>query len=357
MVTSRIKRYAGQITGAVIAAGLMYLSLRNVDMSAMAEALRTANYWWFIPILLVTTASHFLRAWRWRMFLDALPAHNGQENLERVTLTETFYSVMIGYMVNNAAPRLGEFARSANLANRTQRRFSGVFGTVVVERILDLLLLIVILAIIAVLVAGSPAAELLLFDPLKQRFGSMTGTDYALGLSILIAIVSGLVLLPRLLRSRARDGASLASRMAPIIESFRGGMATLFTSPHRFGIAVTSVAIWIGYWMMLYLPLHMMHMIEPFGLDLSTGFVLVGIGSLGFVVPAPGGIGAYHYFVIQTLVLLYAVPTDIAAGFAVITHAAQLIFLTLGGALCLFLQGSNLQEMFSSARRAQSEGA
>jgi hypothetical protein len=83
--------------------------------------------------------------------------------------------------------------------------------------------------------------------------------------------------------------------------------------------------------------------------------VLLGIGSLGFVVPAPGGIGAYHYFVIQTLVQIYSVPYEQAAGFAVLTHAAQLILFSVAGFICLLAQGSSLSSMLQIAKDAREE--
>jgi hypothetical protein len=152
---------------------------------------------------------------------------------------------------------------------------------------------------------------------------------------------------------RGRGSAKFLARLAPIIVSFREGFLTLFRSDKRVGIFVTTVGIWFCYWLMLYLPIFMLHM--PLDLGAETAFVLLGIGSLGFVVPAPGGIGAYHYFVIQTLVLLYAVPYDQAAGFAVLTHAAQLILFSVAGFVCLMLQGSSLSSMLQIAREARDE--
>ena len=137
------------------------------------------------------------------------------------------------------------------------------------------------------------------------------------------------------------------------MNSFRAGFVTLFRSPHRVGIAVTTVGIWFFYWMMLYLPLHMLDMAEPYGLGLGASLVMLGIGSIGFVLPAPGGIGTYHYFIIETLVQLFGVPYDVAAGFAVLTHALQLLLLAVVGFACLLAQGSSLSNLMRSVRAAE----
>jgi len=351
-MSPRIKNVLTQSIGALIAAGLTYLALRNVDFSGMWLALERANYWWLIPLVAGTLVAHLLRSWRWRMFVDALPESERTDGAARPSLTLAFNSVMIGYMINNAVPRLGEFARAANMSSQGKLRFSGVFGTVVVERVLDMVCLMIILVGVALLVAGSEAAETVFFGPLRDRVQSVGPIEIAIVLAIVAAAVFGLVKVPSLLRRRhGSDG--LLGRLAPMIDSFRAGFLTLFKSRNRLGIAITTLAIWIAYWLMLYLPFHMLHMSEQFGLGWEAAFVLLGIGSLGFVVPAPGGIGAYHYFVIQTLVQLYATPNEVAASFAVLTHAAQLVLFSVVGFLCLVSQGSSLSSMMRIARDAK----
>ena len=347
-----VKNTIAQTVGILLAAGLTYLALRNVDFSGMWQALRDANYWWLFPIISAALFSHFLRAWRWRMFIDALPESQRVDAAPRVTLALAFNSVMIGYMINNAVPRLGEFARAANISSQARWRFSSIFGTVVIERVLDLASLILILVAVGVVVAGSEEAEVVFFGPLRSRFDSVGILEITVLAAILAAFVIGLIWLPKLL-GRNSGSSKLLKRLVPMIDSFRVGFLTLFKSKKRLGIFVTTVTIWFCYWLMLYLPFHMLHMAQPFGLGSEAALVLLGIGSIGFVVPAPGGIGAYHYFVIQTLVLLYAVPYDQAASYAVLTHAAQLVLFGIGGFICLLAQGSSLSSMMQIARQAR----
>ncbi len=356
-MTPKIKSLLVQVVGIGLAAGLLFLALRNVDFGGMWEALEAANYWWLIPIIVVTLFAHFLRAWRWRMFLDALPDSESSAGGKRVDLKTAFYSVMIGYLLNMVLPRLGEFARAANLSSQTGLRFSSVFGTVVVERLLDFVTLLLILLAVAFVLAGSPAAEAIFFEPLRARFADLSLTDVLAIVAAISAASALFIWLLRHLASRRDTHGRLLSKLAPLLRSFRIGLTTLFKSPHRLGIAVTSVGIWFSYWLMLYLPLYMLHMIEPFGLGVSTALVLLGIGSIGFVLPAPGGIGTYHYFVIQTFVQIYRVPYDVAAGFAVLTHTAQILLLTIVGFACLLAQGSSFGSILKAARNVESDSA
>jgi len=351
-MTPRIKNAIVQSVSIVLAVGLTYLALRNVDFSGMWHALLNANYWWLIPIIAAALLSHVLRALRWRMFIDALPESERVETAPRVSLGLAFNSVMIGYLINNAVPRLGEFARAANISSQARWRFSSIFGTVVVERVLDMASLILILIVVGVVVGGSPAGEAVFFGPLRARFDSVGAFEIGILVAVLAVFVVVLVWLPSFLK---RNGGSskLLKRLGPMINSFRVGFLTLFKSKKRVGIFVTTVVMWFCYWLMLYMPFHMLHMAQPWGLGGEAALVLLGIGSLGFVIPAPGGIGAYHYFVIQTLVLLYAVPYDQAASFAVLTHAAQLVLFGVGGFICLLAQGSSLSSMMQIARSAR----
>lgn len=352
-MTPRTKNIVMQSVGVALAVGLLYLALRNVDFGGMWQALRDADYWWLVPLFVATMLSHFLRAWRWRMFLDAVPRPESSENGERVDLKTAFYAVMIGYLINMAVPRLGEVARAANLSSQSGLRFSSVFGTVVIERLLDFFALLLILVSVGFILAGSPAAEALVFEPLQTRLDSLSPGDLLL---LALAVVLGAALLfwlPGFLMSRSRVKGSLVSRMAPVLRSFRLGFISLFKSPHRLGIVVTTLLIWFFYGLMLYLPLYMLHMAEPYNLGPDTGLVLLGIGSIGFVLPAPGGIGSFHYFVIETLVRIYAVPYEVAAGFAVLTHTAQVILLTVVGFACLLAQGSSLGGILRAAEKVE----
>ncbi|MEO1076228.1 MAG: lysylphosphatidylglycerol synthase transmembrane domain-containing protein, partial [Bacteroidota bacterium] len=143
----------------VLGGGLLFVALRGVDFSAVGEALRTADYGWLVPLLAVSLLSHYARAWRWRLLLNVLPDEPDTSSdstltdlaKPRASTLQAFYATMIGYMVNQAAPRLGEPARAANLAAVTRHRFSSVFGTVVVERLVDVVVLLAALASVLVL--------------------------------------------------------------------------------------------------------------------------------------------------------------------------------------------------------------
>ncbi|WP_263831519.1 lysylphosphatidylglycerol synthase transmembrane domain-containing protein, partial [Salinibacter sp.] len=128
-----------QIGSFVLAGGLLALAVYGVDMSNIWTAFRKADYRWLLPLVVLVLGSNLFRAWRWQILVEALPDPEDRAgHTARARMLEaSFSSVMIGYMVNYVAPRMGEVARTANLSARTPYRFSSIFGTVVSERIFD----------------------------------------------------------------------------------------------------------------------------------------------------------------------------------------------------------------------------
>lgn len=348
-MTPRLRTRLAQLGSFVLAGVLLYLALRGVDLQAVAEALRTADYRWLIPLVGVLLASHLLRAWRWRLLLEALPpAHEAVHEAmpgeahptSRVRLGTAFAALMVGYMVNYAAPRLGEVVRSAALARRTALPFSGIVGTVVVERIVDVVVLALGLATVPFLLADRlDTLDALFVAPVADRLVGLPLAVLA-GLGVGLLVLAGLVTW-QLVRAQSE---SWFRRMwqqhaRPLARSFSSGVATLVRSPHRAGLVVSTLLMWGCYWLAAYLPFRLLGMTEPFGLAPADAWCLMLLGAIGVAIPSPGGVGSYHFITIQALVYLYAVASSAAAAYAVFVHAAQLLLYVAAGALCLLALG------------------
>ena len=199
---------------------LLWLALRSVDFGALGEVLRTANYGYLVPLAFVAMGAHALRAWRWQMLLEALP------EARPIPFRQAFSSVMIGYMVNYAAPRLGEVARAANLASLTRLSFSGIFGTVVVERILDVLTLGVATLLALVLMAEQMAGLAPLFAPVAD-FVREAPVAWGLIVVLGLGVAGGLLALLVLLLRRSARFEGIAGRVGATLASFRGGLASV----------------------------------------------------------------------------------------------------------------------------------
>ena len=114
----------------VISLGLAYFFYANVDMDAIKKSIREdVNWWWFIPVIVVSIFSHIFRALRWRLQLRAIGVH--------APLSAIVNSIFGTYFVNLLVPRLGEVWRSGYIANREKAPFTKVLGSMVGDRLSD----------------------------------------------------------------------------------------------------------------------------------------------------------------------------------------------------------------------------
>ena len=300
-MTPRLRTRLVQLGSFVLAGVLLYLALRGVDLQAVTESLRTADYRWLVPLIGVLLASHLLRAWRWRLLLEALPPSreatpDGARAASHVRLGTAFASLMVGYMVNYAAPRLGEVVRSAALSRRTSLPFTGVVGTVVVERIVDVAVLVLGLATVPFLLGDRlDTLEALFVAPVADRLAGLPLAVLA-GLGVGFLALMGLVTW-QLVRAQSE---SWFRRMwqqhaRPLALSFSSGVATLVRSPHRAGLILSTLLIWGCYWLAAYFPFRLLGMTEPFGLAPADAWSLMLLGAIGVAIPSPGGVGSYHF--------------------------------------------------------------
>ncbi|WP_263809774.1 lysylphosphatidylglycerol synthase transmembrane domain-containing protein, partial [Salinibacter pepae] len=337
-----------QIGSFVLAGGLLALAVYGVDMSNIWTAFRKADYRWLLPLVVLVLGSNLFRAWRWQILVEALPDPEDRAgHTARARMLEaSFSSVMIGYMVNYVAPRMGEVARTANLSARTPYRFSSIFGTVVSERIFDTAVLgAALLSAVGLLVNRLDVLREQFVAPAWARLQSIP-LDWlaggALGLLLLLVLAIGGA---RWLLQREDSGLGRvwATTLKPAAVSFRKGMTTLVASPRRGAIVLSTVGMWAGYLLMAYLPFRMLHLAEPYGIGILDAWALMAIGAIGILVPSPGGIGSYHYITEQALVHLYGVPSAEALTYAFLTHGAQLVFYTLAGLVAVVYQGSGFR--------------
>jgi glycosyltransferase 2 family protein len=295
----------------------LYLAFRGTDFGKLWGTLLRVNYWWMIPNFACLLLSHFLRAWRWRYMLEPV-----RPNLPMRSL---FSGVMVGYMVNNVLPRAGEIVRPYTIGKLEGISKSAAFGTIVVERIIDMVSFLTLVVLIPLVYQG----------PLMESFPWLVHTAVIvlvvtilfMGIFVVLALRRDLTdkiigwlerVLPRKISGRVEDWAHL----------FLDGFLFL-GRPGRFAvIAILSILIWFLYIMMLYVAFFAFDLQH---LGFSCALVVEAISSIGVALPAPGGTGTYHAFTAQTLSRLYGIDGTLALSYATITHAVGYIGVTIIG--------------------------
>lgn len=317
----------------LLAAAFLWLAFRNVDIAEVWGYVKTINLSWILPLAVTSLAGHFLRAERWRLLIE----HDKKE-LDRVTLMS---GVMVGYILNIVGPRLGEVSRPVYVGKREDLSSSKLMGTIVLERVIDLATMMGLMLIVSIYIIADNSL-------LRQIFGDDTVNFFTEGPAIttvlgIILLVAGIILavfllikLVRIVGRRVEKVQLWIEKIEEIVKMFVDGLLSI-RKVQRWGLFLThTFLIWLCYTLMTYIPFWMFDMQEVYNLTMLDALVITVISAIGIAIPAPGGIGTYHYFVKQSLLVLYAVPAAIGLAYATVTHAAMIIIVSLLTPVFLF---------------------
>lgn len=312
----------------LITALLIWFSLRNLEVPPdqagpagkwdyLLNTWRSASKGWLILMAFIAIISHVIRAERWKMLITP----SGHQT----RLSHSFLSLMVGYLVNLVIPRGGEISRCYNLYKLDKTPVDLSFGTVVVERVVDLacLLSIVLLAF------AIESEKLFLFVqglPIGSGASRLRLFGYAM-LGVLVAIVIFFWLFKKSRR--------INSFVRKTWTGFRDGLLSVFRLDRKALFIFYSAAIWALYFVMSYTVIRAFP--ETSHLGFTAVLSLFAIGSIAMAVPLPGGTGSYHVLVPQGLVLLYGIPSSNAVAFVFIFHGWQTAIMIVFGAVSLLI--------------------
>jgi glycosyltransferase 2 family protein len=336
-----LKNFLKYALSAVIMIAFLYWAFRGTDFPALVVSFRSVNYWWMPVMIFCLLLSNFFRAWRWRYLLD--PIKSG------LSLGSLFSGVMIGYFVNNLIPRAGEIVRPFVVARKHQIPTSAVLGTVATERLLDMMTLLFILLLLPVMYDG----------PLRESFPWLDRSAKVTALLLLVLfLVIGVMMARRDVTARLLRmltsllPANVSEKVIRIAESFLDGFLFVKRPSTFFSISVSSILIWMMYVLMHYAALQAFHLEELLGF--RGAVIILGISTIGVVLPTPGATGTYHFFVMQALVLLYKVSSATALSYATVTHGTTFVSVTIIGAYFLIRDRVNIGKVLASQEERES---
>lgn len=316
-----------KVTASILVGALfLWLAFRNVEFSELWDQISNVSFYWLPFFIVALLFSHYLRAERWRLLL----ADEGQF-IGRTTL---FAGVMLGYVVNNLVPRLGEISRPVYVARKEEISSGNLIGTIVAERFFDLLTMFFLILVTAFLLVSD-------IDLLQEVFGvqSWTWKQFIWIPVTFVVLLIGMVAFYRLMIVLDRKQMftnPVILKLIAAAKSFGEGMVSLRRVKSWPRFLLYTAGIWIGYIFMTYLPFYMMDMQALYGLAFSDGIVLTVVSSIGVSVPTPAAVGSYHLFIQQCLHLLYDVPLVKALTYATVTHAVTVISVFVIGPLALW---------------------
>jgi uncharacterized protein (TIRG00374 family) len=291
--------------------------------------MRQARYFWLFLSLVLVLISHVFRAARWNLLIGAMHY--------KTRLWSTFFALMTGYLVNTGVPRMGEFVRCGALSKKENIPFNALFGTVISERFVDLVVLVLLIFLVIIFQLQLMGDFLhTYFDPFVQKIFS---NIWGIGITFFVLLLLSGALYRFLSKNKAHLGQKpFYQKMHLFLKGVLDGMKTIGKMERKGLFFFYTFMIWLFYALMVYYPVRMFA--ETSGLTFVDGLTLLAIGSLGIVAPVPGGIGAYHFIIKAVLVELYHINAQTAISFATLTHAGQtLLNISVGsiGYLILFL--------------------
>ena len=316
-----VKSILTYLFSTILAVGLLYWAFSSSELrwEDIYQTLQQADYRWVSLSILIALFSHLLRALRWQQLLAALTFQPGA--------TRTLSAVLIGYFANFIVPRMGEVSRCGSLTKTAGIPFEKSFGTVITERVVDLLCLILLIGL--VFFVG--------WEPIQQNLFP----NFQLpSLPIWISLGGiGIVILVGLWRKKdlvAESWTKFAksSKIGRILDGWLSGIISIQNLENPFLFVLYTLGIWIAYFANTYILLLAFPASRHLGLD--AGLIVLVMGTFGMATPTQGGIGAYHKLVAAALVF-YHIPLKEATVLATFFHGTQMATILFFGGLSFIL--------------------
>ena len=315
-----IKKTIKYIASAAVAVLLLWFSFRDVEWSSFAAVLKECH-WGYVALSMAAGSFAFLlRALRWRRLLMPID--------ESISTLTTFNGVNIGMISNFVFPRIGEFVRCGVITRRSapvdpehpdkkKASYDKVLGTVVLERSWELLVMLLLLAVVVIAGFKRFGGFFIeqIWNPMAQRL------DFSIWwiVALLVAVcAAGLWLL-----WRYRESNAFCSKVWGIFKGILQGFASCLKMEKKWLFFAYTACIWLTYWLMAASTVWAAPFLEH--LDVIDALFLSLVGGIGFAVPVPGGIGAFHFVISLALSMVYGIPMEMGIVYATLSHTSQAI--------------------------------
>ena len=243
---------------------------------------------------------------------------------EHARTSHCFYAVFVSYAASLVIPRIGEFTRCGILARKDGVSFAKALGTIVTERAVDtLVLLIIIMCIVLVqlpVVLSFFSTTGTKLDALTEFFGQFSATGYVVTIICGIALLTSFYLLLKRLE--------FYGRIKTTLKGLKDGVLSVKGVRNLPLYIIYSVGIWVAYFLHFYLTFFCFT--ETSALSLSCALVSFAVGCMAVLVPTPNGAGSWH-FAVKTVLIIYGVSGSAALFFVLIVHAIQTMLVILLG--------------------------
>ncbi len=303
---------------------LVYWQLKTMTPTERAEgkqALLDAHYWVVIPIVIMALLSHYSRALRWKILMKPLGYNPA--------ITNVYGSTLIGYLGNAAVPRLGEVLRCTFLAKYEKLKVDKLFGTLIVERIIDLVCFLLFIAFTVLIQIDKVGAFV------KEKFsriGEKAGMPIWIKIVIFILAITALFYALHFLRKKYPKN-KLVKKVNDFFNGVLSGLGSIKNIKQKKQFVGHTFFIWTMYLMQIYLGFYAMEGTAHLGFNAACS--VLALATLAMIA-TPGGLGTFPFFVMQTL-SMYAIPATTGLSFGWLIWIVNTGIVIVAGLLVIIL--------------------
>ena len=316
--------------------GIIYLLFKNQDPIKLFEEIQKVDSKWVALSMVFGGWAYISRGLRWTILIDALGHKTSKIN--------SVSAVSIGYLTNLFIPRAGEISRCTSLKKSDNIPVDKLFGTILIERVIDLAFLVFFILLAIILQSGYFITSYEEYQKLEDAESS----------NIKFLIFGGLALIGILIYLFKNKIKQLPfyKKVSDFIDGLKEGFNSFKNIKNKRFFWFHTFSIWIMYFLMTYICFQSIP--ETSHLGISDGLFLLVLGGIGMIIPTPGGIGSYHLIVMTGLVALQ-IPDGFlsidpydeynpAMLFPFIVHVAQTFVAIIMGSVGLLLLFTNKKE-------------
>ena len=287
---------------------LVWYSLSKVSIKELLEYAKNADYTWIALGMFLGFLSHLSRAYRWRYQLEPM-GYN-------LKFGNSVMAVFATYLINYTIPRAGEVARASILTNYEGVPFEKAFGTIVAERIADLIVMLGIIGITLFLQFD------FIYEFLIEKFNPT---------KIIVALTGGVIMMVLFFIFIKKSDSKIALKIRNFVSGLIEGALSIFKMKKKWAYIFHTLFIWGMYLLMFYVT---SFSISELG-GVSIGAILIGFISASFSIAATnGGIGSYP-LAIYAAFSIFGIPEDPSIAFGWIMWASQTLMIIIFGGLSL----------------------
>jgi glycosyltransferase 2 family protein len=318
-----MKNFLTYTVSLAIAGGLLWYVFKDIDLNAMFTELARANYVWVGAYCVVIAVAHWSRSVRWSLLLEPVVGH-------RPALGNAMLAVMTGYFANLLIPRMGEVTRCGTLNRLENVPVNVSFGTVVAERIFDVVMLVLIIGL-TLLLEADRISELVAGLFAGKGSDSKTGLYLLLGAGVLGTLAAWFAY--QKYKEVLRRNALFAK-----VEGFVLGLIDGLLSVRKLRQPGLFIAHTLLIWTMYYLSTYVLFFAMPqtSGLGLLAALTILMVGAIGMAAPTQGGLGSFNILVGLALVA-YGLTKQDGQTLATLMLLSQWLFVIVAGGIAFLI--------------------